>query len=241
MMLKRLLNYIIPATCPGCHLPIEQDHSICPKCWTSLVFITDPFCNTCAEPLEISTLSDDVYICGSCLKTPPLFSQSRSLFKYSGLARQLILSLKHGGATFLSPTLGKMMAQHHQNYIKECDMIVPVPLHWSRLLKRGYNQAALLAKDIARRSDMDFSPTLLIRKKRTPSQGKYGKVGRLKNVKFAFSVPINSVPILTNKTVLLVDDVVASGATLNECTKVLLTAGAKKVKVLVVAKSTLKI
>lgn len=238
-VLKNLLSIVIPPTCPGCHLPVEKDHTICPSCWKDLTFITLPFCDSCAEPLEVSGDLDQTYICGQCRQAPPKFSQTRSLFKYAGLARRLILSLKHGNATHLAFGLAEKACARHSDYIKEADIIIPVPLHWSRLFKRGYNQASLLAKNVAYNCNKPFHATLLQRNRRTPSQGKYGKKARLRNVRSAFNLSKKDQNSIAGKTVLIVDDVMASGATLNACAKVLLTAKAKKVKVLVVAKSTL--
>jgi ComF family protein len=238
---KDIIETIIPPTCPGCHSPIEKDHTVCPSCWKRLTFISAPFCNNCSEPLEVSAISEESYSCGSCLKSAPYFSQARALFKYSGLARDLILNLKHGNKTHLSTLFGYMMFSHYSAYIRSADFIIPVPLHWSRLVKRSYNQAFLIAKSIAFYSGKTSQSRILIRKKRTASQGKYGKSERMKNVKAAFSLSPKHKNIIENKTVLLVDDVMASGATLNECSKVLLTAKAKEVKVLVVAKSTLNL
>jgi len=238
-LIKTFLNTIIPPTCPGCHIPVDQDHDICPKCWKSLEFIVLPFCDNCAEPLDISGVSEEIYTCGKCQQTPPRFSQTRALFKYNGLARHLILGLKHGNATHLASNLSSKACLHHSNYIQDADIIIPVPLHWSRLLKRGYNQASLLAKYIARNCQIPLQTNILLRNRRTASQGNYGKKARLRNVQSAFTLSDKEKNSIANKTVLLVDDVMASGATLNECSKVLLTANAKKVKVLVIAKSTL--
>lgn len=156
----------------------------------------------------------------------------RAALRYDEASKRLLLAFKHGDRTELAPALARLMAQAGGPLLAEADLIVPVPLHWSRLLVRRYNQAALLAAELARMAGRTFAPRLLRRRRRTPSQGGLDAAGRRRNVRAAFVVPVR----LEGERVLLIDDVQTTGATLEEAARTLLKAGAGAVDSLVAAR-----
>jgi len=176
--------------------------------------------------------------CGKCLQEPPLYQQTRASFKYDAHAKKLVLSFKHGDATHLAPLLGQWLYKAGMDLFPTTDCLVPVPLHWSRLLKRGYNQAELLAKEVSKHTGVALYNNVLKRTRATASQGHLSAAEREKNVKNAFKIHPKNGKLIDGKNVLLMDDVMASGTTLHHCAKVLLKAGAKEVNILVLAKRT---
>lgn len=230
--LKDFLSPLVPPLCPLCYTIVQEDHTLCGACWKKVAFISMPFCKGCGQALECSNVIDA--LCGRCLTDPFPFDEARAVFKYSRESRPLVLRLKYGDATYLAKLLAQWMAWD-KDYVADVDMILPVPLHWTRLWKRGFNQAALMAKQFSGEVKIPFHTHILKRIKATPSQGKLSKEERERHMKNAFHVA--SAEIIRGKTILLVDDVMASGATLRSCTNTLLTAGAGRVKVKVACKS----
>ena len=234
--IRKILDPLVPPLCPLCYHPVEEDHTLCAACWPKVDFISAPFCYGCGQPLECAALPH--ILCGRCLKDPFPFEEARSVFYYNPTVRPLILRFKYADATYLAASFARWMSWD-QRYLKDVDAVVPVPLHWRRLWRRGFNQAALLAKEISHHIDIPFLPHALKRIKSTPSQGTLSKEQRTQNLRRAFVVPEKERTHIQGKTILLVDDVMASGATLRFCADALLTAGAKRVKVKVVCKSTI--
>ena len=157
---------------------------------------------------------------------------ARSILEYDDFSKQLILAFKHGDQTHLTPILVKFLTLADPEIFKNVDMIAPVPLHWKRRFRRQYNQSALLGKALGKQKNIPFEPLVLKRIKNTESQGHKHQKQRQLNVKGAFKVIKPN--LIFGKTVLLIDDVMTTGATINECAKVLRRAGAKEVKVLTV-------
>ncbi len=206
--------------------------TLSPEAWQSLRFIAVPFCACCGYPFEFETEKSS--LCGPCLSEPPPFSTARAALAYDEASRNLILRFKHGDHLQLAPTLVPMMVRAGGEVISGADLVIPVPLHRWRLLSRRYNQAALLAIGIGKATGKAVLPDGLLRIRATLSQGHKGARDRAANVHNAFAVnPRRSV---AGKTILLVDDVYTTGATVKECTEVLLKAGAKAVHVLAIAR-----
>lgn len=155
---------------------------------------------------------------------------------YNDASKPMILGFKHGDKTYLSKTMAGFMHQAGKVQLVQSDLIMPVPLHWSRLLSRRYNQAALIAKHLNHLSGLPVLPHALQRHRRTPPQGAFGFKGRIRNVQGAFTVPEKYRPRLKDKTITLIDDVYTTGATLKECATVLKRNGAQKVFVLTLAR-----
>lgn len=224
------LDILFPAQCPQCCDPVDVPGSLCANCWKEATFISPPFCAQCGYPFDYEVSSD--MVCGSCLAAPPPFSKGRSVLKYDEHSRDMILAFKHADRTDQAPVFANWMARSAGDILSENPIIAPVPLHSHRLLKRRYNQSALLAKDLAAQSDKRVIPDLLIRTRATPSQGSKSFKGRVQNVKGAFSINSRWRGKINGEHILLIDDVYTTGATVSACSTCLLANGAAKVSVL---------
>lgn len=234
--MRVLLDLILPPLCPLCHTIVPHKSTVCPPCWQELSFISDPFCAQCALPLEVSTPEENLSFqkCGACLESPPSFSNARAAYVYDSVSKKMILSFKHGEALSLAPFLGQALWQSGKELVATADLLIPVPLHWRRLYKRGFNQSSLLAQRVGKLGNKPVSLNVLKRIHNTPSQGNLSLEERIKNMKECFKVVRPEK--IKNKSILLIDDVMTTGATLNACAKTLLKAGAEKVTVLCVAR-----
>jgi len=230
----KMVDSVIPPRCLKCGDIVEAQGELCSSCWKCITFISYPLCDQCGHPIEVDPGSK--IQCGACLENPPHFEHARAVFAYDEGSKPIILRYKHGDATYMTPTLSQWMRRAGSSLIGNADFIVPVPLHVFRLLKRQYNQAALLAKEISACEDVDHYPNLLKRKRSTPSQGGFNKEGREKNVKDAFVVRAKYGNLIKGKRALLIDDVFTSGATVNECAKSLINAGVRVVDVLTISR-----
>lgn len=235
--LYKALNIVLPPLCASCNARVQTTHGFCGTCWAKLDFITKPFCARCGIPfpydpdhLQTQTL------CGECLKEEPDFTLARAALSYTEASRNLLLPFKHHDATHLAPALATLMRQAGPDVLATADLFVPVPLYWVRLLLRRYNQSALLARALAQASGKAYAPDVLRRIRPTPSQGRLSRAQRLTNVRGAFAVATGRQKAIAGKTIVLVDDVLTTGATANACAKALLKAGALQVNVLTVAR-----
>jgi ComF family protein len=227
-LFKPFLDLLIPLRCVKCGGLLDQGQGLCAGCWLSIPFITKPFCACCGLPFGFEI--EDGALCGGCSQNLPFYTKARSVFVYTGESKDLILKFKHTDAIHTAPIFAAWMAPLLEPI--DNSLCLPVPLHWTRLFMRTYNQAALLAREIAKVNHSLYAPSLLIRKRRTPPQGQLSKKKRHMNIAQAFAVPESKKQELANKTVILVDDVFTTGATLNACAKTLLKAGAKEVQAL---------
>jgi len=228
-----VVDFLLPPRCPACGERILSHGHLCASCWQELAPIAAPWCVSCGLPFEVDVGPDA--LCGACMKDPPSFDWARAAVSYEALGRELIIRMKHGGAGASIPTFVTMMARLIPAEM-QADIVVPVPLHRWRLLKRRFNQSQLLAKGLARKLEVRSDPFLLERVRATPSQGTFDRKGRRKNVRGAFRVPAARSGELVGKRVLLVDDVLTTGATASECAKALKEAGATHVAVLAFAR-----
>ncbi len=174
--------------------------------------------------------------CLSCLQSPPEFEQARSALKYDDHSRQLILAFKHGDQLHLVTSFAHWMIQAGQEIIDQADILIPVPLHRWRLLSRRYNQASLLAHEIARQCGKEVFPDGLLRTRATQTQGHLSYKERSKNVSNAFRINPAHEENVVGKRILLIDDVYTTGSTVNECAAELKTAGAAAIDVLTIAR-----
>lgn len=225
---KHLVNFLIPVRCTKCGVILENGNGLCATCWTTIPFITKPYCACCGLPFEFDI--EDGARCAACLRTPPPYQTARSVFVYTAQSRDLILRFKHMDSIHTAPLFASWMVNALENV--QDPLCIPVPLHWTRLFMRTYNQAGLLARSIAKDKGWSYDPSLLVRKRRTSSQGHLSPKERARNIRGAFRVPENKKKAVLNKTILLVDDVFTTGATLSACSTALLKAGAKEVHAL---------
>lgn len=239
---KAALRMVYPPQCPACSLPVSQEDGLCPACWAEAGFITGTRCGCCGAPLpDDGTRSRDAHAaglrCDECLAIPRPWSRGVAALRYSGTGRRLVLTLKHGDRPDLAPVLARWLAEAAAPIIDADALIVPVPVHPRRLLKRRYNQAALIGAGLARQLGLAHRPDALRRLRNTPTQDHRNLAGRFDNQRGAIGVAPKEAAQLTGRPVLLVDDVMASGATLAEATLALTSAGAGPVSVAVVARA----
>jgi len=226
--LRAAVDFALPPRCPGCGTIVAGDDSFCEPCWSSLDFLSGPGCAACNVPLEVG-LGEDA-LCATCLAEPPAHDGVRAAVAYGPVARALVLKLKHGRRIGMARVIGRHLARAAAD--EPGAMLVPVPLHRWRIWRRGFNQSALLAEQVSRRTGQPVRTDLVERTKATPMLGGLGRAGRARALRGAFAVPSEKRAELKSRTVLLVDDVYKSGATAGACARVLKRAGAAQVIVL---------
>ncbi len=227
-LLKPALDVIVPPRCPSCGEMVADDLQFCGSCWPKLNFITDPKCASCDRPFEFARSED--MICAVCLDKPPRHDGIKAAVVYDDLSRQIPLKLKYAGRI----GLGKLIAQFLTRYIpadRDKLILVPVPLHRGRIWRRGFNQAALIARSLHEMHGIECVSDALVRTKATPPlKGMTGKE-RQKVLRGAIAVSANRAERMRGRDIMLVDDVYTSGATTDACIAVLKKAGAKSVTI----------
>jgi ComF family protein len=232
------IDLLWPPVCPACDTSVQDAARLCVDCWEAMTFIGPPQCVCCGLPLPDAF--DDETMCGECMRARPPFDQARSACVYDEASRAMILPFKHADRTDLLPAIMNLLQRPVGPLLVQADLVAPVPLHWTRLFSRRYNQAALISNRLGKQGKIPSVPDLVVRKKRTPSQGGKSKRGRQRNVKGAFRVPQRFRPAIRDKRVLLVDDVMTTGATVSEVSRVLLRAGAGNVDVITFARAVIQ-
>ncbi|MDH3659290.1 MAG: ComF family protein [Alphaproteobacteria bacterium] len=229
------LDTLLPPRCLGCGVIVEGTSSLCADCWRHLTFLGPPLCRLCGYPLPRTVA--EMPVCGACAVQPPTFARARAALRYDDGARGMILRFKHADRTDIARTFGRMLENAGAELLADCDLIAPVPLHRWRLLQRGYNQAALLARALAGGGRRAVIPDLLQRVQATASQQGLSGEERKRNVKAgAFRVHPRHRARLAGRRILLIDDVLTTGATVGACTRVLTKGGAAAVDVLALAR-----
>jgi ComF family protein len=217
------LDFVLPKRCPPCGVIVHGDGAFCASCWGQMYFLAPPWCRTCALPMPSESFEDQQ--CAQCMLEPPHHDGIRAVTAYDEVSRQIPLKLKYGGKIGLAGLIANQMMRHLPDGVDDI-IITPVPLHWSRLWSRGYNQSALIAQALARQSGLKYIPDLLIRKKRTPLlRGMSGKQ-RKNTVGNVFAVHPKRADIVKSARVIIIDDVLTTGATSNACIKQLKRGGA---------------
>ncbi len=227
------IDFVAPRTCPSCSAPVIGA-ALCGACWSQARFVAEPLCHRCGLPFDFDP--GDGSWCGRCIATTPLYDRARAAMIYDEQSRNLVLALKHGDRHDLVPLLVPLLRTAGGSLVDQADLVAAVPLHPRRLLERRFNQSALLAAALARTCERPFSPRLLRRTRNTPSQGGLGAAARRRNLQRAIVIPDRMTPVVRQRRVLLVDNVMTTGATAEACTKALLRAGAAAVDVLTVAR-----
>lgn len=228
---KPLLDIVLP--------PAGPDNEAM-GAWDGLTFLDEPCCHDCGYPFEydmgLTGGSGNDSLCVKCSVDRPAFDAARSALQYHEESSALILSFKHGGRTKYLEPFARQMVRAGRRFWPQTDYIVPVPLHPSRLRKRKFNQAALLAQRVAIHTNLQFNPDILMRHKATTSQGNKTAKGRRRNVQGAFSIPESKRSVVKDRTFVIIDDVYTTGATLEACARTLRRAGASQIFALTLAR-----
>ena len=230
MFLSTIINEIDASPCVYCGRCLPDESGFCKECYKLIPFIRQPFCPACGAE------NDGIFdLCGKCLKEDKrLWSRAIAVMRMEGAGREMIHRLKYGKETAIARALANLAVNTWQSIVEDADIIVPTPLHWTRQLFRGYNQSELFANILATKINIPCK-NILKRIKMTAQQASLKREQRKKNLIGAFSVKKEA--ICRNHTILLLDDVMTTGATLSSATSTLLDAGAKNVKVLVLARA----
>ena len=226
-----LLDLLLPPRCVACGETVAGPGQLCAGCWSGLTFIAEPCCGRCGRPFHGA--QTQAPFCADCLRQPPDYDRARAALIYDDASRPLLLAFKHADRTDAAPTYAGWLARAAAPLAERgIDLVVPVPLHRWRLLRRRYNQSALLAQALARRLGTAYRPAVLRRTRPTRSQGRMSVAGRERNVRGAFAAS----PAVKGKAVLLVDDVLTTGATLSACARACKRAGAGSVMAVTLAR-----
>lgn len=207
-----------------------------PTAWSQITFLEDPVCEGCSAPFDIDPGPLGDSHCPACQTHPFSFARARAACLYDEASRPLILRYKHGDHQAFAPLFSRWVERAAAPLLERADVVIPVPLHPLRLLKRRFNQAAEIARPLARDTGLDYLPDSLIRVKATASQGSKSARQRHQNVKKAFAVTPRGRKKIKGRRILLVDDVFTTGATAEACARALMAAGAGSVDLAVVAR-----
>lgn len=226
-------DLLMPPACLACHTPIDRHHALCARCWAGTTFIRAPLCDVTGIPLPFG--GDGPMVSARALAEPPAYDRARAVAHHAGAMRRLVHRFKYADSHEARPLFARWLAEAGRDLLADADVIVPVPMGRWRLLLRRYNQAAILAGEVARLSHVPLAPLALVRARKTGRQVGLTRVQRRDNVAGAFRVPARRRAEVEGRRVLLVDDVVTTGATVEACARVLKRAGATHVDVLALA------
>lgn len=232
---RAALDALLPPQCLTCEEAVERPGQFCQACFSATQFITAPCCDACGVPLGFATMPGRL-LCETCIAEPPPWGRARAALVYDGQSSRVVLSFKHADQPELAAALAPMMARAGGALLAGAALLVPVPLHRGRLLARRYNQSALLAQHLARLSGIPSLPDALRRTRATRKLGMLSAAARAEMVGGAIEVRPHRAAALAGRRVVLVDDVLTSGATARDCTRALFAAGVAGVDVLVAAR-----
>jgi len=221
---RQILDFALPPRCAGCGTIVGDVHSFCVDCWSGIEFLGESGCGTCGLPLQAT----EATTCGVCLAKPPRIERTRAAVAYGDLSRSLAIRLKYGRKVAIARTMARYMAPLVEAEAEP--ILVPVPLHRSRLWQRGFNQSALVAKELSKRLNLVNEPLALRRLRRTPPLKGMSAVQRRKTVAGAFKV--NDKSGIEGRTIILIDDVLTTGSTADACARTLKRAGAARVELI---------
>jgi ComF family protein len=227
---RAVLDTLLPPNCLACDAPVDADGQFCLPCFRAVNFISAPFCAHCGVPLPFGEATG---FCTACAQARPLYRSARAALRYDAMAKRLLLPFKYADRPEYARGIAVLMARAGGSLLARADLLVPVPLHRNRLRQRGYNQSVLLADALARGAVLRDA---LVRTKPTAPLGGLGLAARQAELENAIAVRPGRAALLRGKNLLLVDDVMTSGATANACAASLLAAGAAQVEVLTAAR-----
>lgn len=231
--MQRLGRFIYPHQCLICDEMVEEIDSFCPSCWSTVDFILDSSCASCGRPMIGEVEEGDV--CDSCLQNPPPWSRGRSVFVYNDGGRRFVLQLKNGDKTHLTRAAGRWMAHVAKPLLRDDSLIVPVPQHWMRSLQRKYSQSVMLSRRVAQNLGVEHRPNLLVRKVPTRKLAGLGGLERKREISGSIEMRAGHGSYVDGRHVILVDDILTSGATLAECAQACFAAGARNVSIVTLA------
>jgi ComF family protein len=230
---KLALDIALPTLCVSCREPVDGE-GVCAACWARLSFIAPPYCPRLGIPFVYDPGPDMLSM--EAIASPPAYQRARAAVRYDDVARTLVHALKYQDRTDLAPAMGRWMARAGRELLTGADMLVPVPLHWRRAWRRRYNQSGALARVIERQSGVKLRGDVLRRVRATERQIGLSRAQRATNVQGAFQVSADRQTQVQGRRVVLIDDVLTSGATLDACARALLRARTAQVDVLVFAR-----
>jgi ComF family protein len=230
----RTLDWLLPPLCLACRVQVGSHGALCPTCWATIDFIEAPVCERLGTPLPFNL--GPGALSPAAIASPPGFDRARAAFRFDEAGRGLIHGLKYGDRLEIAPALAAWMARAGREVLEGADALIPVPLHWSRLFRRRFNQAAELTRHLSTITGIANEPMVLKRARRTAHQVGLTRAQRLDNVAGAFRIVEDRKAWVRGLNLVLVDDVLTTGATIEACARVLRRAGAARIDVLTAAR-----
>jgi competence protein ComFC len=238
--ITKIIRIIFPNYCLSCQINIDDRGYFCSDCYRKLKFISDPKCNICSKPIiEHITNRQQEIICIDCIANKPYYDKLLTIFAYNHIIKKIIISLKYYHQTSNSKKIAAIFYDNFFTELQDFDFIIATPIHRQRLKIRGFNQSILIARHLAKMLNKKhiFNHKILVKTKNTNPQTTLRKKARINNLRNAFIVPKKYHNLIIDKKILLIDDVVTTGATINHCAKALKKAKIKKVAILSFAKN----